>query len=143
VARHAATRSELVARTWRAARLVNKDDCERQARLWRPEIPDVPPDSVLETRRIDAPPGFTTELRVGAAPLALTREIRGYALAFGTMVGRCYALVYTTIDGGAGAEASVGRRLAVVADEIVPQVRFLSIEERVRQKPETSRPSAF
>jgi hypothetical protein len=132
VARHERTRSELIARLWRAERLVRPEDCERQARLWNRAIPEVVADAVIEARRAPTPPGWTTELTVGAERAASGHELRGYALAFGSSVGRCYALVYTTVAAGAGAQASVGRRLAIVADEIVPRVRVRSIDERAR-----------
>jgi hypothetical protein len=132
VARHERTRSELAARIWRAGRLVRPADCDRQARLWNPAIPEALAESVLETRSVTAPAGWTTELTVGVERVASGVELRGFALAFGVTVGRCYAFVYTTLATGAGAEASIGRRLAIVADEIVPQVRVRSIDERVR-----------
>jgi hypothetical protein len=132
VAVHERTRSELSARIWRAGRLVRPSECERQARLWKPAIPGVGAESVLEARRLSAPPGWTTELTVGVERVGAGQELRGFALAYGATVGRCYAFVYTTFATGAGAQASIGRRLAIVADEIVPQVRMRSIDERVR-----------
>lgn len=132
VAQHEPTRSELVARTWRAPRRVKRDECEKQARLWRPGIPAAPAESVMETRQIDAPEGFHSELTVGVEPTGQPGHLRGFAMAFGATVGRCYALVYTTHAFGPRAEAAIGRRLALVADHIVPRARFRSIDQRVR-----------
>lgn len=131
VARHAATRSEIVARIWRAPRLVRREECETQARLWRPAIPKTADESVMERRVITTPAGFSGELVVGVAPLSASSELQGFAVVFGSSVGRCYALVYTTTAAGRGADAALGRRLAIVADEIVPRVRLRGIDERV------------
>jgi hypothetical protein len=131
-ARHPATRSELALRTWRAPRTVKREECEAQARLWRPSIPNAPEESVIERRMVAAPEGWSTELVVGVAPAPVAGELQGFALAFGTAVGRCYALLYTTLDAGRGAEITIARRLGVVADEVVPSVRVRSIDERVR-----------
>lgn len=131
-ARHPVTRSELLLRTWRAARTVKRDECEAQARLWRPSIPPAPEESVIERRMVAAPEGWSTELVVGVGPAPTPGELQGFALAFGVTVGRCYALLYTTLDSGRGAEVTIARRLGVIADEVVPSVRFLSIDDRVR-----------
>jgi hypothetical protein len=131
LARHVATRSELALRTWRAARTVKRAECEQQARLWRPNIPQTPEESVVERRMVAAPEGWSTELVVGVAPAPTAGELQGFALAFGVAVGRCYALLYTTTDRGRGAEITIARRLGVVADEVVPSVRVRSIDERV------------
>jgi hypothetical protein len=130
-AAHAATRSELLARTWRAARTVRRSECESQARLWRPATPELDPDSLLERRELDAPPGWSTELAAAVRPLA-DQQLEGVALAFGASAGRCLAILYTTRDSGPGAEAAIGRRLALVTAEVIPRVRLRSIDERVR-----------
>jgi hypothetical protein len=120
-----------VARVWRAARLVRREDCEAQARLWRPAIPKTSDDAMMERRAMTAPAGFSGELVVGVAPLPASSEIQGFALMFAASVGRCFALVYTTAAAGAGADAALGRRLQIVADEIVPRARLRSIDERI------------
>ena len=132
VLRHPPTSSVLEPRTWRAPRLVERRECERQARLWRPDIPAAEPESVVERRPLAAPADHATEIVVGVGPAPQAGGLRGYALAFGATVHRCYALVYTTHARGTGAETAIARRLGLVADEIAPRVRLRSIDERVR-----------
>ncbi|HEY4102693.1 MAG TPA: hypothetical protein VGM44_02345, partial [Polyangiaceae bacterium] len=101
--------SSFAIRTWRAGRLVKRSECEQQARLARPAIPRVDPDSIVEQRPFNAPVGFDSELVVGVEPTA--RGVEGYALVFGANVGFCYAAVFTTVASGGGAEQTVAARL--------------------------------
>ena len=132
VLRHAPTRSALELRTWRAPRRVDREQCERQARLWRPDIPAADPETVVERRQLTAPAEYATEIVVGVGPDPGASGLLGYALAFGATVQRCYAFVYTTHAAGTGAEAAIARRLGVMADEVAPRVRVRSIDDRVR-----------
>lgn len=130
VARHAASASELLVRTWTASRLARPSDCEQQVRLWRPDLPVPGADTQVDRQVLDVPSGYRTDLVVAVQPRK--PGIEGVALAFGAAVGRCYALVYTTSAVGPGAESAVGRRLAIVVDGIVRRVRVLTIEDRIR-----------
>jgi hypothetical protein len=129
--RHRPSDSELRVRTWAAARLVRPEECEQQARLWRPEIPDPGGHTALDQRRLDKPSGYTTRAVAGVRPLGHTGELEGFALAFGATIGRCYAFVYTTRARGAGADNAIADRLAVVMDGILPAVQARSIADRV------------
>lgn len=128
--RHPPSDSELRVRTWRAGRLVHPDDCERRARLWRPEIPTASADTVLDRRKLASPAGYTTRAVVGVRPLGHAGELEGYVLAFGAKVGGCFAFVYTTRARGAGAEAEIGDRLALVSNEVLPSVYMRTIDDR-------------
>ncbi len=129
--RHPASDSELRVRTWRAARLVRPDDCERQARLWRPEIPTPTADTALDQRQLASPAGYTTRVVAGVQPSRQSGTLEGFVLAFGADVGRCFAFVYTTRASGPGAEASIGDRLALIDNGVLPAVRMRSIDDRV------------
>jgi hypothetical protein len=131
VARHPPSHSELLVRTWTAGRLASPTDCEAQARLWRPTIPIAAPESVLETQRIDAPPGYDTQLWVGVEPIG-SATLQGYVIAFGAAVGRCYAALFTTRASGPRAEAEIGRRLVLVADGVFSRVARSTIDDRAR-----------
>jgi hypothetical protein len=127
LARHEATGSELRVRTWVAPRQVRAEECQAQARLWRPSIPPVDDESVVR-RRLRAPDDFFGEVVVGVSPGETGLE--GHALAFGASVGRCYAAVFTTRVSGAGSEEALGRRLVLIVDGVLGRVRMLGVEDR-------------
>lgn len=128
--RHDASASQLLARTWLAPRLVRPAECEQQARLWRRDLPVPASDELVDRALLAAPNGFQTEVRVGVSRRGA--ELEGYVLAFGASVSRCYALVFMTSASGPGAEGVLGRRLATVNDGVLPRVRSLGVEDRVR-----------
>jgi len=130
--RHAASSSQLLIRTWRAPRSSSPQACEHQARLWRPELPEVPIERAILRDRLNAPKGFHTELSVGVTSQRGRSVVEGVALAFGSRPGRCLAMVYTTRAEGPAAEAMVAERLAAIADNSFANARELSIDDRAR-----------
>lgn len=140
VARHRATGSELALRTWRAERLVRRADCAAEARLARPSLPAIDPETLIERRPLTAPAGFDTELSVGVG--ATGRGISGYALVIGASVGCCYAAEFTTEATGPAAEREVATRLALTVDRILSRVRLRSVDERAPRRRLISMPSA-
>lgn len=131
VLEHAASRSRLSLRLWRAARLVRPAECEAEARVARPSLPRVDPDAVIDSRPLDAPEGFTGSVVVGVdgTPSGSTR---GFVLAVGAAIGRCFVLVFETSADGSNAARVVGDRLRRASDVVVPSVELRSIDERVR-----------
>jgi hypothetical protein len=127
LALHAGTGSELRLRTWLAPRQVRPEECQAQARLWRPSIPPIDDEAVVR-RRLRAPSDFSGEIVVGVAPGESGLE--GHALAFGASVGRCYAAVFTTRVSGPGSEEALGRRLVLIVDGVIGRVRVLGVEDR-------------
>ncbi len=89
-------------------------------------------DTALDRRKLPEPRGYTTRAVVAVRPVGHAGALEGFVLAFGSSIGRCFAFVYTTRARGAGAEAAIGDRLAVVADGVLPAVRIRSIDDRVR-----------
>ena len=132
VAEQQSSSSQLALRTWRAERLVRRDECEAQARLVRSSIPIVHEDAIVERRALPAPADFDNELLVGVEPNAL--GITGYALVFGASVGRCYAAIFTTSVIGKDAEVAVAARLGLVVDRILSQVRLRNVDERAPRR---------
>ena len=128
VAEHAVTSSRLALRTWRAERLVRRSDCEAQARLALSSLPTIREEAVVDRRALSAPAELDTELVVGVEPSA--RGISGYAVAFGSGVGRCYAAVFTTSVNDAGGEREVATRLGIVVDRVLSGVRVRSVGDR-------------
>jgi len=135
-ARHPASRSEILLRTWRAGREVKHEQCERQARLWRPDLPAPGGEAMLDERRLLAPDGYVSELTVDAF-LNEDGRLEGFALLVGTTLRRCLVFVYTTRATGALAERLVGERLSLVSDRIVPALRARSVDDRGRAVRET------
>jgi hypothetical protein len=127
LARHAATGSELRLRTWLAPRQVRAEECQAQARLWRPSIPAIQEESVVR-RRLRAPEEFFGEVVVGVEPGG--DGLEGHALAFGASVGRCYAAVFTTRASGPGSEEALGRRLVLIVEGVLARVRLRGVEDR-------------
>ena len=129
---HRPSSSRLSLRTWRAERLVQRGECEAQARLGRPTIPSVRSEAVVERRALSTPAGFDSELVVGVEPSA--RGLSGYALVFGATVGGCYAAIFTTSVTGNDAELEVAARLGLVVDRILSRVRVRSVDERAPRR---------
>ena len=137
---HAQSASRVALRTWRAERLVRRAECEAEARLKRPEIPLVREDTVIERRLFAAPADFESELSVGveATPFGLS----GFAIVFGSSVGRCYAAVFTTTQAGGSAEQQIATRLGLAVDQILSRVRVRSVDERAPRRRLISTPRA-
>lgn len=127
---HASTRSTLVLRVSRAARLVRPEQCEAEARLLRPSLPASDAASIVERRPLEAPPGFDTRLVVGVEPRA-GGSVYGFALAVGAATGRCYVASFETESAGAGAPDAVADRLAVVVSGVLGTLHVSTAEERV------------
>lgn len=133
-ARHAGSSSELAVKTWRTSRLSRREDCQKQVALWRPKAPnpEAAPATVVDRRALESPAGYQTELVIGVRKSAQPGEIEGYALAVGHTLGQCYAALYTTRASGGNAEATVGERLALFGDAVLPRIQRTGIEDRVR-----------
>jgi hypothetical protein len=135
VLEHERTRSSLSIRVSRAARLVRPSDCEAEARLLRPSLPRADPDVIVEERPLDAPRDFSGTLVLGVEPRAHS-ALRGFALAVGAAVGRCYVLSYETIADGPDAASLVADRLRAAAERLVPSVRLYGVDQRVHPERE-------
>jgi len=130
VLEHGPTRSTLVLRVSRAGRLVRPEQCEAEARLLRPTLPASDASSIVERRKLAAPPGFDTRVVVGVEPRA-GGSVHGFALAVGAATGRCYVASFETESTGAGAPDTVADRLAVVVSGVLGTLHVSSADERV------------
>lgn len=128
---HAKSESTLALRTWRAARLVRIEECEKQARLWRPELPEIVADNVVDERSLSGPPGYAVRMTVLVRRLEGESSIEGWALAFGAGIGKCYAALFSTRAEGAGAEAAIAERLVIASDRILPSVQEQGVDARI------------
>lgn len=132
---HPPSRSRLALRVWRAARGVRPAECEAEARIVRPDLPRADPESIVESRRIQAPDDFMGTLVVGVEPMP-DGSTHGYALAVSSTIGSCFVFCFETVADGADAPLVVADRLQDAADRILPSVELHGVEERVRSERE-------
>jgi len=130
----ARSRSTLVIRVWRAARLVHPAECEAEARLARPSLAVVDPSTLIEERELGAPTGFHGVLRVAAMP-AEVGEVKGVVVAVGAAVGRCVIATFETRSDGKHAAETVADRLSAIVAGTFDTLRIVEVEERVLNTP--------
>jgi len=126
---HAGSHSSLALRVTRAPRLVRPEACESEARLARPSLPELDASNVVEQRRLAAPLGFDTRLRVAVEP-GKDGRVHGVALAIGAATGRCYVAAFETEDAGPRAAEDVADRLAIVVSGVFETLHVPDAEER-------------
>lgn len=133
VAVHAATRSRLLVRAWSADALARPDDCERELRRLRPELPALAPEERVEERSLRVAGNHAARLEAGVAPsLDAAGALDGYALLFASEGRHCLALIYSTSAQGETAPRVIGERLGAMTRVTFERVRGLGIEQRVR-----------
>lgn len=128
-ATHAASDSELSARSWDEPRAVSRESCLERARELSPSvIPDLAEMAVIDDEiralgsdRDDA----SAHIRVAVAS-GKGGEQRGAVLVSAVSIRRCFSMVITTRASGPFAETAVAERLATLASFVVPSVRFVS-----------------
>ena len=123
VAKHAPTKTEIVARMLPTEGLANRARCEAHARELR-ALPVRDDAIVIEKKRVDLPSGFDTVIEVGILATKPGRPITGYVLAFGGWSKKCFAYALTTSAMGRGAEEAVGDRLALFVERWFLKMRF-------------------
>jgi len=120
VATHAASRSTLLVRSWREGSIVDHYGCEREARLWRPDLLGRDDADLGGRRRLDRPARFDTE--VGFQVRRDGTGLRAIAAALGANVRRCVALVFITRVEGPDAEREAAGRLVFATTRILARV---------------------
>jgi hypothetical protein len=129
---HAPSDSTLELWLARAERGARPSDCEARARLERPDLFRPAPETTIETRVLDAPAEFRSELTVGLSAKPGDTALSGYVVAFGATVSRCFAAQFTTrVEGGSGAELELARRLDLIASRTLPRIALRGVEDRV------------
>jgi hypothetical protein len=129
-ATHAATRSRLLVRAWRAEDISPAPACERQMRAWRPELPSLPPEARLETRSVRLGADVAAELWSGVTK-SDAAALQGYAQLVGSDGRDCLYLAYSTSAQGSDGARLIGERLGVVTRLVFERVSRLGIGERV------------
>lgn len=132
VARHAATESRLLVRTFRADGVARWDDCERQMRLWRPDLPVLAAEARADTRRLRLDGDFSGQLLTTAAE-GPAHAVTGHAMLFASDGRQCLCLAFSTSAEGSSAASIVGARLASVARLSFERARRIPIDANVRR----------
>jgi hypothetical protein len=133
VAVHAPTRSRLLVRTWRADSIVRPEDCERELRRLRPDLPALTPEERVEERSSSVAGYAAARLMAGVVPSPESAGVLdGYALLFGSDGRRCLALIYSTSAQGEAAPRMIGERLGAMTRISFERARRIGIDQRVR-----------
>jgi hypothetical protein len=122
-ATHEGTRSKIALRSWREDENVTRGACYARARGWDPTLPDLDASRLLDDglRSLDAQ---SARVVVGLAGPADAPSIGGFVLAIVAEVRRCLLVAYDTEAQGPAAEGQVADRLVIVADRLLPTIRF-------------------
>jgi hypothetical protein len=132
VATHAATGSVLVARTWRADTISRPEDCEREMRLWRPDLPVLRSEERFESRQLSLAGGYVASFTSGARSTAAPgRLVLGHAQLFASDGRSCMCLAFSTSAEGADAARAIGERLALVSRLVFERARRIGIDARL------------
>jgi hypothetical protein len=125
-ATHTASGSRLVARTWRAEGRVDAGECERQMRLWRPDLPALTPELRFDERRgVIADYAVDLVASVDARPSAAN----GVLTAFGNQGRECLCLVFSTAARGQGASELVATRIGTMS-RLFERARRVTVQAR-------------
>lgn len=128
VGNHTATDSRLIVRTFRADGVARAQDCERQMRLWRRDLPLLAPEQRTETRRVRLDGGFAGELVTGVAPHTEHGGISGHALLLASDGRQCLCLAFSTSASGADAASIVGARLGSITSGSFERAQRIGVE---------------
>jgi len=136
VARHPGSASELVVRAWQFDGIARPQDCEREARSRRPDLPELRPNEIVESSPQTLADHYRGQLSVGVREVSAgSSELRGHALAFGSDARRCLMLAFSTTATGPLARRVVAERLSTVTHAVFEQAHRLEIESRVQVPP--------
>jgi hypothetical protein len=124
--RHEPTGTQLSVRRWRASRLPQVQQCERELRQRVTGLLEMDETNLIRDRNVRAPVGFVTRITLVATPAAGQR-LRGQAIAVGAGVGECIAAIART---ECSSEEELAERLRLL-DVALSHLRLTSVEDRV------------
>jgi hypothetical protein len=133
VARHQGSSSELLVRAWHFDGIARLEDCEREARSFRRELPVFTPAEIIsESDRLLAGT-YRGRVTVGVrpGPASAPERVLGDVLGFGSDARACLMLAFSTSAAGPGARQIIAERLATIAGTVFERARRLEIEGRV------------
>ncbi len=136
VAEHRATSSRLVVRVWTHDRVARLEDCERQARMWRSDLPQLAPLEIVEARDRVLLGSYAGKVTVGVREEAAAGGacLSGHVLAFGSDARSCMLLSFSTAASGPGAARVVAERLGTMS-KVFDRVQRVGIDDRISVEP--------
>lgn len=131
---HERAQSELEVKAWNQGTLVDARDCELQARLWKPALPQARATQVIAHEVQTRVAGYVSEVWVlaEAAPGTAEAQVMLSLLVFGGELRSCLALHFRTQGSGANASSVLSESVALVREKLLPTVRRLQITDKVR-----------
>lgn len=126
--RHEPTGTSLSVRRWRASRLPQVEQCQRELRQRTAGLSESNETNLVGERTVRAPLGFSTHITLLALP-GQAQHVRGQVIAVGAGVGECVAAVANT---ECGSEVELAERLRLL-DVAVAHLRLTAVEDRVPQ----------
>jgi hypothetical protein len=126
--RHEPTGTSLSVRRWRASRLPQVEQCQRELRQRAAGLFESDETNLVGERTVRAPVGFSTHITLLALP-GQGQHVRGQVVAVGAGVGECVAAVANT---ECGSEVELAERLRLL-DVAVAHLRLTAVEDRVPQ----------
>lgn len=133
VARHLGSSSELVVRAWRFDGIASPEGCEREARLFRRELPRFAPTEIIAEDDRLLGGTYRGRVTVGMRRVPASPQPRwlGNVLGFGSDARECLMLAFSTSAAGPNARALLAERLATMAGTVFERAHRLQIEGRV------------
>jgi hypothetical protein len=133
VARHLQSSSKLLVRAWHFDGIARPEDCEREARLWRNELPRFTPSEVISESERMLAGAYRGRVTVGVrrGPTPTPERLFGDVLGFGSDARDCLLLAFSTSAVGPDADLVIAERLAMIAGTVFERARRLEIEGRV------------
>lgn len=133
VAEHAATQSRLLVRAWHHEGIARVADCERQARAWRVDLPQIDAADLIEARPQTLAGVYAGQVSVGVHTDARdpSHPIQGQVLALGSDGRDCLCLAFSTSAAGPGALRVVAERLGVMSQTVFARARRTQLDARV------------
>ena len=125
--RHEPTGTSLSVRRWRASRLPQLEQCDRELRARTPGLAVADDTSLVAERTVRAPEGFVTRITLLALPGSGQQRLRGQVVAVGAGIGECVAAIART---ECGTEPELAERLRLL-DVAIAHVRLTHVEDRV------------
>ena len=131
-AEHQSTASRLSLRRWNRRQLSDAADCRADAAiLWGATLRQHQGDRIAKFE-LEAPAGYP--MRVSAHTHTQGARVEGTLSAFSARLRTCIAIIYQTSANGRRGAALVGRRLAYLTDRVLPSLREVNIEDRIKPK---------
>jgi hypothetical protein len=120
----------LEAKLWPERRLVTLQDCITDLGRWRAVTGHSIDASAQQSRTVNVPAGFSSQLTVDLHEGDKSATRSGKAVLIGADVARCFA-VWATVEAGTASDDEFLARMALLTEGILPKIRLRTVEQRV------------